>query len=261
MARQIQRIEMYVDDAGPEPTQVLEQAPFTLRLDTTSLADGPHTVRVVTVFAGGGRDEREIAFTVDNLPEVVVDGLDAGNVVQGTVELQVTSAPAEPPRRPARSVLFAASTVLVLGGVWAFFAFTPPAGQLLAAVSPATSGEQKTPVNKDFYDAGKKLFTQHCQSCHQANGRGVDDAFPPLAGNSNLEDLGLVTKTVKTGKTGHVAVEGKSFNSVMPPIGGGFSAKEIAEVATYIRNSWGNDFGGVTVAQVEKNLPGGSSGG
>jgi mono/diheme cytochrome c family protein len=262
MARQIQRIEIRVD-AGPEPVQVLEQPPFTLRLDTTGLADGDHTLRVVTFFEGGGRDQRDITFAVDNLPGVIIDGLDDGDVVRGSLELGLE--PGRPPAEGlwtrARSVLYAASTVLVLGGVWAFFAFTPPAGQLLAAVTAAPAAAEKTPVDKDFYDAGEKLFTQNCQSCHQANGKGVDDAFPPLAGNTNLKDLGLVVKTVKTGKTGHVSVEGESFNSVMPPIGGGFSAKEIAEVATYIRNSWGNDFGGVTVDQVEKNLPGGSSGG
>jgi mono/diheme cytochrome c family protein len=81
-----------------------------------------------------------------------------------------------------------------------------------------------------------------------------------LAGNANLKDLGLVVKTVLSGKTGHVAIEGKSFDSTMPPIGAGFSAKEIAEVATYIRNSWHNAFGGVTVQEVEKHLPAGSGG-
>jgi cytochrome c oxidase subunit 2 len=267
MARKVVRIEIYVD-GSEKPSQTATTPPFRLRFDTTHLADGPHTLRVLTVYEGGGREERHIPFEVDNVPDVLVEGLEDGDVVRGEVGLEVKVGDYELPVQRARrqSLLYVGALLVVLGVVWAIFALTPPAGQLIAAMSPGstaaqTSEQGKAPVDKAFYDAGKKTFTQYCMSCHQANGEGVDDAFPPLAGNKNLEDLGLVVTTVRTGKTGHVVIEGKSFDSTMPPIGAGFSAKEIAEVATYIRNSWGNAFGGVTVDEVEKHLPGGSSGG
>ena len=256
MSEGIQRVEIYIDDRQ-EPDRVISEPPFTLRLDTRELSDGSHRLRVVTRFTGGGSDERVVPFEVDNLPGMAVEGLAPGDVVRGTLEVEVKAPDARtPPGATGRpSLLHVAAMVAVLGGVWAFFAFTPPAGQLLAAVSPqAASGPATTPVDHAYLKAGKKIFSQYCASCHQTNGRGIDDAFPPLAGNKNLEDLGLVAETVRTGKTGHVTVEGKSYNSTMPPIGAGFSAKEIAEVGTYIRNSWGNDFGGVTEAQVEKHL-------
>ncbi len=257
MSTTVERIELYVDGAS-QPVRTLTEAPFRAALDTRDLADGRHTLRVVTVFDGGARDERELSFEVDNVPAVVLEGLADGDVVSGTVDMEVRAA-APPPSVPSpRSPLvYLASVVVVLGAVWALFALTPPAGVLFAA-GTAAAGPEKTPVDQAFYEAGKHTYAMYCSSCHQVNGRGVDDSFPPLAGNANLKDLGLVVKTVRTGKTGHVVVEGKAFNSAMPPIGAGFTPKQIAEVATYIRNSWGNDFGGVKVEQVQQHLPGGA---
>lgn len=267
MKRKVERIEIYIDDGG-RPVQVLEAAPFRVRLDTGHLVDGRHTLRILTIYDGGGRDERALAFEVDNVPSVLVEGLEEGDVVRGEVDLQFKVGEYEPPAAHpgGRSLLYFGLTVVVLGAVWTFFALTPPVGQLIAAMSPSATSSQaqaqeKTPVDEALYKAGKKAYAQYCMSCHQANGKGITGAFPPLAGNTNLKDLGLVVNTVRSGKTGHVSIEGVSFNSTMPPIGAGFSAKEVAEVATYIRNSWGNGFGGVTVKQVEAHVPSRSQGG
>jgi mono/diheme cytochrome c family protein len=267
MASKVGRIEVYVDGSGT-PAQVLTAPPFRLRLDTGRLVDGPHTLRVVTFYEAGGRDERSIPFEVDNVPSVRIEGLEDGDVVRGDVELEVRPGDYGLPmsRTKRSSLLYLGAFFLVLGAVWVFFALTPPAGQLVAAMAPSSAAAQaqeqeKTPVDKTFFDAGKKEYATYCMSCHQANGKGITGAFPPLAGNANLKDIGLVVKTVRTGKTGHVTIEGKSFNSTMPPIGAGFSAKEVAEVATYIRNRWGNAFGGVTVKQVEEHVQSGSTGG
>jgi len=267
MKSKVGRIEIYVDAEG-EPLQCLDEPPFRLCLDTARFADGSHVLRVVTVYRGGGREERTIPFEVDNVPSVLVDGLDDGDVVRGEVELEVKTGDYELPVERTRrsSLLYLGSILIVLGGVWVLFALTPPVGRLIATMSPSAtkreaSEQRATPVNKTLYAAGEKTYTHYCTSCHQANGKGVDHAFPPLAGNSNLADLGLVVAAVRTGKSGHIDVEGRSFNSTMPPIGAGFSAKEIAGVATYIRNSWGNAFGGVTVKQVQAHLPAGSGSG
>jgi cytochrome c oxidase subunit 2 len=260
MPSKVGRIEIYVDGSDT-PVQVLEAAPFRLRLDTGHLVDGFHTLQVVTIYESGGRDERSIPFEVDNVPGVLVEGLEDGDVVRGEVELEIRPGDYGLPisRMRRSSLLYVGSSFVVLGAVWIFFALTPPAGQLIAAMSPSqmvseAQEQGKAPVNKVLYDAGKEEFATYCVSCHQANGKGIAGAFPPLAGNSNLRDIGLLVTTVRTGKTGHLTVEGKSFNSTMPPIGAGFSAKQVAEVATYVRNSWGNTFGGVTVEEVKKHL-------
>lgn len=267
MARRIDRIEVYVD-ADDRPAQVLTTPPFKLRLDTRLLPDGAHALRIVTVYEGGAREERRVPFEVDNAPSVMLEGLAIGDVVRGEINLEIRVGDSEERTTKGRNqlLLYFGSLVVVLGGVWIFFAFTPPVGRLIAAlatrgVAAQSPSQQETPVDSASYAAGKKTYEKYCTACHQANGQGIAESFPPLAGNQNLSDIGLVVQTVHEGKSGHTTVRGRTFNGTMPPIGSGLSAKEIAEVATYIRNSWGNAFGGVTVEEVRRHLPGGSAGG
>lgn len=84
---------------------------------------------------------------------------------------------------------------------------------------------------------GEQLYERNCAACHQADGTGIQPAFPPLAGNVNLENLELIVGNIHEGK------------GAMPPFPN-LTAEEIAAVATYIRNSWNNDFGEVTTEEV-----------
>jgi len=98
--------------------------------------------------------------------------------------------------------------------------------------------------------SGSKVFAAACVACHQADGKGLPGAFPPLAGSDYLEaDPKRAIGVVLHGLTGPVTVNGKEFNSVMPPMTQ-LSDTEIADVLTYVMNSWGNDFGVVTAADV-----------
>jgi cytochrome c peroxidase len=93
---------------------------------------------------------------------------------------------------------------------------------------------------------GKALFEGKatCVNCHQADGKGVSGVFPPLAGNPRVQegDGSYVAQTIIHGRSGKISVHGKVFNAIMPPIGTqqGLSDAEIAAVATYVRNAWGN---------------------
>jgi mono/diheme cytochrome c family protein len=109
-------------------------------------------------------------------------------------------------------------------------------------------------VSTEMMQKGRKVFDQNCAACHQQNGQGMDDQFPPLAGNRHLKDPALVIRTIHSGRTGKIEVAGKTFNGTMPPIGASFSDKKVAAVATYVRNGWDNAFGEVTAAQVKKVL-------
>ncbi|MFY9309426.1 MAG: cytochrome c, partial [Bacteroidia bacterium] len=70
---------------------------------------------------------------------------------------------------------------------------------------------------------GKKVFTQTCQVCHQANGKGVPGQFPPLAGSEwVLASEGWhgdnhIVKIVLNGLQGVVTVEGAQYNNAMAP--------------------------------------------
>jgi nitrite reductase (NO-forming) len=74
--------------------------------------------------------------------------------------------------------------------------------------------------------------------------------FPPLAGSDFLKaDKERAIRIVLKGLSGPITVSGKPFNNLMPPQD--FSNEQIADVLTYVMNSWGNDFGTVSKDEVK----------
>ena len=100
-------------------------------------------------------------------------------------------------------------------------------------------------------ERGKKVFLTSCFACHMADGKGLPNVFPPLAGSDFLKaDKDRAVRVVTKGLSGPITVNGKPFNNLMPPQQ--FSDEQIADVLTYVLNSWGNDFGTVSVADVKR---------
>jgi nitrite reductase (NO-forming)/hydroxylamine reductase len=98
--------------------------------------------------------------------------------------------------------------------------------------------------------AGEKAFQAACMACHQADGKGLPGAFPPLAGSDYLKaDTHRAIGNVLRGLTGPVVVNGVTYNSVMPPMTQ-LADAEIANALTYAMNSWGNAYGVVSAAEV-----------
>ncbi len=98
--------------------------------------------------------------------------------------------------------------------------------------------------------AGENTFQTVCLACHQADGKGLPGAFPPLAGSDFLlGDKDRAVGVVVRGLEGEVVVNGVKYNSVMPAMTQ-LSDQEIADALTYAMNSWGNKGGAVPVAQV-----------
>jgi nitrite reductase (NO-forming) len=96
--------------------------------------------------------------------------------------------------------------------------------------------------------AGKAVYTRNCVACHQAEGTGVPKAFPPLAGSDFITSPEIVAGTVANGLSGEIVVNGETYNGVMPKLG--LSDEDIANVSTYVMNSWKNKGGEVTPAMV-----------
>lgn len=98
--------------------------------------------------------------------------------------------------------------------------------------------------------AGATSYGVACSSCHQPDGKGLPNAFPPLAGSDFLKaDKNRAIRAVLHGLTGKIVVNGKPFDSVMPPMPQ-LSNVEVANILTYVLNSWGNSGGEVTPPQV-----------
>lgn len=100
--------------------------------------------------------------------------------------------------------------------------------------------------------SGSQLYTKHCVTCHQADGKGVRNMFPPLSGNAkvtgNPEDI---IKIVLFGLEGPITVNERDYNMAMPPQSY-LTDKQIADILTYIRNSWENKAPPVTAGEVLK---------
>lgn len=72
-------------------------------------------------------------------------------------------------------------------------------------------------------------FLDNCSACHQATGKGVKGAFPPLAGSPLVQgDPKIVMTTVLNGRAG------------MPAFKDDLTDADLAAILTYVRSSWGN---------------------
>ena len=86
---------------------------------------------------------------------------------------------------------------------------------------------------------GKGVYTKTCIACHQATGAGIPGAFPPLAKSDYLNaDVNRAIKQIIKGATGPIVVNGKKYNTPMPPQA--LNDQQIADVLTYVYASWGN---------------------
>jgi nitrite reductase (NO-forming)/hydroxylamine reductase len=99
-------------------------------------------------------------------------------------------------------------------------------------------------------ESGKKVYEIACMACHQADGKGLPGAFPPLAGSDYLlGNKDRAVGVVVNGLQGEVVVNNVKFNSVMPAMTQ-LSDQEIADALTFALNSWGNSGGAVAASQV-----------
>ena len=87
--------------------------------------------------------------------------------------------------------------------------------------------------------SGASLYQDFCMQCHQADGKGVEDTYPPLAQSDYLlgNRKGSI-RGVKYGQRGPMTVNGILYDNTMTPMG--LTDEEIADVMNYVLNSWGN---------------------
>jgi len=103
---------------------------------------------------------------------------------------------------------------------------------------------------KEIYEGKGK-----CQNCHQANGKGIENIYPPLAGADYLlEDKERVIIQTIQGSSKPITVNGITYpgNIMSASVADiNFTDEEIAFVVSYILNSWGNNAGTVTIEDVQ----------
>mgnify|MGYP003578906196 CR=1 FL=1 len=113
-------------------------------------------------------------------------------------------------------------------------------------------GDQSSTKFKQYYNQGELLYQNNCSNCHQKNGTGLGRVYPPLKDSDYMKNnFSDVVCLIRNGKTGEVIVNGISFNQPMPGVTS-LTDLEIAEIATYIYNSWGHQLGIVEVKEVSR---------
>ncbi len=114
---------------------------------------------------------------------------------------------------------------------------------------PVVKATEKTLAQK--LKDGKQVYMNTCFACHQAEGQGIPNAFPPLAKSDYLNaDVKRAIDIVLNGKTGEITVNGQNYNSVMTKQT--LTDEEVADVMTYIYNSWDNNKTNVTINKVKE---------
>lgn len=128
-----------------------------------------------------------------------------------------------------------------------------PEGDVIQEIQ--SSNEESEPVRKTSLSksqkikAGKLLYERSCFACHQPDGSGLSNAFPPLAESDYLNaDVDRAIKAVVHGLSGEITVNGQQYQSVMPAQV--LTDEEVANVMTYIYNSWKNNGTEVTEERV-----------
>ena len=98
---------------------------------------------------------------------------------------------------------------------------------------------------------GEKLYRGACIACHEVDGSGSPRIYPPLPGNANLQsaDAASTLRIILDGAETVTTPRAPNSGS-MPAYSAKLSDQQIADVATYIRNSWGNAAPAVTSAEV-----------
>ncbi len=126
-----------------------------------------------------------------------------------------------------------------------------PAAQAAADPAVAVHAAEAASISLEERIAkGKTLFSTNCSACHQAEGQGLKGAFPPLAGSDKLQEGGMFAVTaVLNGLSGPITVNGVDYNGVMPALAY-LNDRDVADIVTFVMNSWGNPGGEVNAAQV-----------
>jgi mono/diheme cytochrome c family protein len=101
------------------------------------------------------------------------------------------------------------------------------------------------------YEAGKKVYSQVCMSCHMMDGNGIVGMNPTLSKTEWVNgDKKRLINIVLKGQSDPLEINGEEYVIPMPPQPQ-LTDQQIADVLTYVRNSFGNKSSAITAAEVK----------
>ncbi len=123
-------------------------------------------------------------------------------------------------------------------------------GVLSSCVSGNSDKQTGSAKYQQYYVQGEVLYKNYCSNCHQADGSGLGRLYPPLNKSDFLtENFASVVCLIKNGVSGELIVNGVMYNQPMKG-NPALTELEVAEIATYIYNTWTNQKGMIEVSEV-----------
>lgn len=115
-------------------------------------------------------------------------------------------------------------------------------------------GKNSSAKFRQYHIQGEQLYIKLCSNCHQQDGSGLGRLYPPLNTSDFMENnFNAVLCLIRHGKGGEMIVNGLQYDQPMPGVPA-MSDLEIAEIATYIYNSWSHERGLIEVGEVSRIL-------
>ena len=251
--QQQNKIKVFLDN-DKEPIAVYSP-PARFELDTTKLDDGEHKLTVIAYSEDGKKSVRTIKFIVRNGPGIAIQGLKENEIVEGKISLLVNAYGASSKEKWEPTTAETPSPipswvwiVFILIVAWAMFYFinqwnppeefanTPTYRKLQVPKATKEVSQNLSVIN------GADIYRKSCSSCHQENGQGLTNVFPPLISNDvvKAKDATEHIKIVLFGLQGKV-INGIEYTTPMPAWAEQLSDEEVADVVNHERSSWGNN--------------------
>ena len=125
---------------------------------------------------------------------------------------------------------------------------------IISTFSCGGNPTNNSPKFQQYYIQGEILYKENCSNCHQANGKGLGKLYPPINQSDFMDNqFEEVICIIKYGRSGPLVVNGVEFNMEMkgnPQL----TELEVAEIATFLYNSWSKEKGLLDVKQVSEIL-------
>jgi len=120
--------------------------------------------------------------------------------------------------------------------------------EILNIASASNTSSKNKP---DFSSMGQSVYNTTCFACHQADGNGIPNVFPPVANSDWIKKNkeGSI-KAVVHGKQGEMIVNGKKYNGIMPPQN--LNDEQVAAVLTYVYKKFNNSNITIDINDVKK---------
>ena len=120
-----------------------------------------------------------------------------------------------------------------------------------------TPDEVKDDLHKGSGLEGSILYNAYCASCHQRDGKGDNNRYPPLVGSDWVTgDKDRLIGVILNGLQGEITVSGKTYNGIMPAHSETLDDHAVASILTYVRRRFGHKASPVNppeVARVRKS--------